>query len=563
MLGFFKNVRIGRRLALVILPLGGLALLVGGGGIAGMMANAQLLRIVYEERVVPLLQLSMIQDDLFNIRLNTVLIGSGLVEDNEATRLLDDVDRRQQRAGQTWSTVRGLARSAEEAQSVAALDKQLQAFLAVNTRATGAYKAQDLIAAAKAITEGQAPFDAVAATVGKLVTLQRELAHTEYGSAQSTTDRDCLLLIVFGGIGLAGAGALAAVVARSLASPLAALTRTMRALAGGDLAAPIPALDRSDEIGEMAGTIQVFKDALVRSDALLKEQAATREIHEQRSRVIDALARDFDGRVQAAIEDLTGAAGQLQATASGMSAIADQTRGLVVETASAIDGATAYVGAVIQAVERLAEETETIAQDVTQATTVSQAASQEAALTNSTVQSLSAATTRIGEVVSLINNIASQTNLLSLNATIEAARAGDAGKGFAVVAGEVKGLAGQTGRATGDIATQIGTVQSVTQDAVNSVQGIFKRINQIGELASAIAAAVGEQTEATQEISDNARRFATGNDLLAGNISKVKDAAEKTGSAAGEVLSAAESLQHRSREMRSMVHRFLADVRQA
>ena len=123
---------------------------------------------------------------------------------------------------------------------------------------------------------------------------------------------------------------------------------------------------------------------------------------------------------------------------------------------------------------------------------------------------LSGAASRIGDVVKLITAIAEQTNLLALNATIEAARAGEAGRGFAVVAQEVKALAAQTAKATDEIGTQIGAMQTATQDSVAAIKEIGGTIGRIASIATTIAAAVEEQGAATQEIARNVHQAAKG-----------------------------------------------------
>jgi methyl-accepting chemotaxis protein len=185
------------------------------------------------------------------------------------------------------------------------------------------------------------------------------------------------------------------------------------------------------------------------------------------------------------------------------------------------------------------------------------------AMADETVMGLAENAARIGDVVRLINGIASQTNLLALNATIEAARAGDAGKGFAVVAGEVKHLANQTARATDEISAQIGAVQSSTREAVTAIGGIVSRIEEINEIAAAISAAVEEQSAATSEIARNVQHAAAGTQEVSANIGGVKLAATETGGAAGQVLSSTQALVVQSTGLKRTVSAFLQDVRTA
>ncbi len=187
----------------------------------------------------------------------------------------------------------------------------------------------------------------------------------------------------------------------------------------------------------------------------------------------------------------------------------------------------------------------------------------QARRTNDRVSELSKAAGRIGDVVELINAIAGQTNLLALNATIEAARAGEAGRGFAVVAAEVKTLAEQTAKATGEIGQQIAGIQNATQDSVSAIKEITGTIERLSEISSTIAAAVEEQGAATQEISRNVQQASQGTQEVSFNITGVERDAGETGSASSQVLSAAQLLSRDSNRLRLEVSEFLNNVRAA
>jgi methyl-accepting chemotaxis protein len=176
------------------------------------------------------------------------------------------------------------------------------------------------------------------------------------------------------------------------------------------------------------------------------------------------------------------------------------------------------------------------------------------------VQQLDHAATKIGEIVTLIQSIAEQTNLLALNATIEAARAGEAGRGFAVVASEVKNLAVQTARATDDISTQIGGIQSTTRETVEAIRAISATMTEVEHYTSAIAAAIEEQNAATMEISRSVQNAADGTVVLANNINGVSNAISETSHAAEMVMGVVGELNRNADEIRGTIDGFLQDV---
>jgi len=346
-----------------------------------------------------------------------------------------------------------------------------------------------------------------------------------------------------------------------VASPIKAITATMRSLASGDRSIAIPGTQRSDEIGEMARSVEVFKENAVRALRLAAEQDADHLAAVKRGKEIESLAADFDRSVSHVMEAVSGAAAQLEKTAQAMSSTAEHTNRQASSAAAATEDAFVNVQAVAGAASQLSASIEEIGRQVTQSSRISQTASEEAHQTTTTVKGLAESSAQIGEVVSLINDIASQTNLLALNATIEAARAGEAGKGFAVVANEVKSLANQTARATEEISAQISAVQSATRDAVAAIGAIVGRINEINQIAATIAAAVEEQSVATAEIARSVQLAAQGTQQVGSTIGGVSQAAVETGSASSEVLTSARSLSQESTDLKAVVDKFLHSVR--
>jgi len=357
--------------------------------------------------------------------------------------------------------------------------------------------------------------------------------------------------------------------------PVGNMTDVMESLATGDLSVEVPSQDQTDEIGEMARAVQIFKDKTRETEDLKAQQAETEAATNKRRedrRVAEAqaekdrhagmlaLADDFEQGVKSVVESVSTAASEMQTTAQSMSTIAAQTTSQSNLVASAAEEATSNVQTVASAAEQLAASVEEVGQQVNRSSVVADGAVDKAKQTHETVQRLDQAAQRIGEVVKLITDIAEQTNLLALNATIEAARAGDAGKGFAVVASEVKNLANQTAQATEEIDTQIADIQSATKDAVGAIDGISETIDSIAEITSSIASAVEEQGAATQEIARNTQEAANGAQEVTSNISGVTSAADQTGEASTQVLGSARQLTEESASLKEKVDDFIAKI---
>jgi methyl-accepting chemotaxis protein len=380
---------------------------------------------------------------------------------------------------------------------------------------------------------------------------------------EATSSRTMTLALVFSAVVVVLSVAAGLVLRASIAVPVLAMTDAMRKLATGDKSILIPAQGRGDEVGDMAAAVQVFKDNMIRAEQMAAEQEAGRAEQLRRAKTVESLTNRFDGQVAAVLNIVSGAATEMEATAQSMSGNAQQTNRQATIVAAATEQASTSVQTVASAAEELSASIAEIGRQVERSSTASQAAAEEAGRTNGTVKALAETSARIGEVVGLITNIASQTNLLALNATIEAARAGDAGKGFAVVANEVKSLANQTAKATEEITTQITSVQTATVQTVRAIEGIVGRITEINQIAGAIAAAVEEQSAATAEIARNIQQAASGTQEVSSNIGTVSQAASETGISAEEVLAAAQSLSRESVELKSIVDRFLTDVKAA
>ena len=246
-----------------------------------------------------------------------------------------------------------------------------------------------------------------------------------------------------------------------------------------------------------------------------------------------ALARDFEKNVKGTVETVAAAAETMRHTAQALAAAAEQTS----QQSSVVSSASEELGASVNE----------IARQMAEATRVTDEAMTEARHSESKVGTLLGAAERIGEVLRLIQDIASQTNLLALNATIEAARAGEAGKGFAVVAAEVKSLANQTAKATEEIEQQVRGVQDSSQATAGTIRQIADVVSRVSAIGITVSSAVEEQEAATREVSSN--------------INGVNQAAEETGRSSTELLNIAKSVSSLAVDLEGEVETFLQNVR--
>ena len=357
-------------------------------------------------------------------------------------------------------------------------------------------------------------------------------------------------------------GAMMAVTLRVI-KPLHNMRDAMLKVASGDLAVDAGYAQRQDEIGALAGSLETFKQQAadkIRIEAQERERNAGAAIRQQ---AIEAYISEFESTVRQTLDQLNDASGQMRNTSAGLSTVSRQTNARVQTAEKASGAASLSVESVASASEELNASINDISQQAAHAAGIASRAVNQARETDGTVQGLAKTASRIGEVVGLINTIASQTNLLALNATIEAARAGEAGRGFAVVASEVKSLASQTAKATEDISEQIADIQNVAGEAIDAIKGIGSIIGEVNEVATAIAAAVQQQGAATQEITRGTQIASQGTKNVSDNITGVKADADAAAAAADDVKLASEKLETQSQHLGNQVTQFLVKIRAA
>jgi methyl-accepting chemotaxis protein len=352
-------------------------------------------------------------------------------------------------------------------------------------------------------------------------------------------------------------------IGRSITRPLSGLGDAMRRLAAGDTGVRIPATRAKRELGAMARTVLVFRDTMLERERLAASQAAANHERVRHGEKIAATIVRFEKSVDKVLAKVREASQRLEVTATELNSAADEVSAEARTAEQRVGVASGNVTAAAGSVEELAASIGEIAEQATRSTEVASRAVKDARRTVHTMSELGSAATRIGEVVGLIQAIAGQTNLLALNATIEAARAGAAGKGFAVVASEVKSLAGQTAKATEEIAGQVGAIQSAVADAAQAIEQVNHIIAEISTIASTVATTVEEQNRAVEEIAEGVHRASSEAQGGAEAMGRVAGASKDARAAAADVKSLADTLSIEAESLNAEVHRFLADVQAA
>jgi methyl-accepting chemotaxis protein len=451
---------------------------------------------------------------------------------------------------------------------------------------TGEAKLKSLVTALKtAITADAAALDEVIKVAGDLRARQADLVkagaaideqvnkinqrlgqvRAEQGQKTAAAVQHTELTVILTASGALVLGAvLAWLIGASVSGPIRSMTDRMQSLAAGELDQPIPGGESRDEIGRMARAVEVFRENALAVRRMQGEATTQRDAAEaDRMRMMAELAGRFEQGMQGVITGVGGRAADMGRSAQELARVAERGRGLAEAVATRAEQASINVQTVASATQELATSIREISSQVQRSVAVSSRATDETQRTSGLINGLSSAAEKIGTIIQLIQAIASQTNLLALNATIEAARAGDAGKGFAIVASEVKNLASQTAQATEQIASQIATIQSATNETVAAMAQFGATVREMADISTAIAAAVEEQGAATGEIARNVEEAATGTAAVTHEISDVRAVAGETDAGAEAALAAAAALQQQAVSLKSNVDDFLNTIRAA
>lgn len=347
---------------------------------------------------------------------------------------------------------------------------------------------------------------------------------------------------------------------RRFMKPIPTLAAVMDRLARNDAKGDIPYTEYNNEIGEMARAVSVFRDNTLERAKLEEEREREADRTMARQEALESLIESFKSDTAETISALSVMAADLDRTANGLQGIAAGTSDKAQFVASASDQASANVGTVAAAAEELTASISEIGNQISVALANVSDTSSMTITTNERMSELLASAQEIGQVVTLIREIAGQTNLLALNATIEAARAGEAGRGFAVVATEVKTLATRTAQATESISEQVTSIQIATDEAVRAIGEIAARVSHVNGITTQIAAAVTEQGSATSEINASVHHAAGDTRHVSETIAGVTEAATSTFNSARAVLETSANVSAQTKALGARIERFLAGV---
>ena len=404
-------------------------------------------------------------------------------------------------------------------------------------------------------------FDAATVRINALQSfyhaLSAEAVATDIAIADALTRQTAIALGIQLAI-LAAALVLCWLVTRATLRPLLAVSSGLSRLAAGETGITFDQNSAGGrEVRELNRSAFAFTQTIEDQQRLQAEAEEQRNAADQERRAaLMRLADTVEKATHSVVSQVLPLTKGLVESSSGVSRssvkVSEESEGV----AAAAEQSLRNSEAMASATDRLTQSAAEIRHQVGEQRHIAREAQVTAARTRETVDGLNAAASRIEEVVTLIQGIAEQTNLLALNATIEAARAGEAGKGFAVVASEVKSLATQTGKATDDIRQQVEDMVVAMRGAVTAIAEINEVIERMGTISEAVGTAIDEQSSVTTEISQNVHQSTDASREVAQSIARVSGEAHGTrtiaeGNVASsqQVLDLIESLQRQLSEI--------------
>ncbi len=556
-----ENLSIRNKLLVAFIVILALVAALGFTAVARLATLSSTVQSLTEDSMVGLDELSAMREGLLRYRLAVArYITSGNISpefDKAAAKAL--AIYREHEAKYSPTVV-----APEEQKIYAEVRGGMQAYLDATAPAVSLYRAGkpkeawDLYLSNEGVTKGEA----VDAALGRDIQYNKDVANGL--TAQADKDYKSGYWVV---VGLLAAVVLVATgigyfLVRSIARPLVRAAEVLGQLARRDYDFALRQAHRGDEIGALSRAMDSLRGSLQEADRLAAGQEAAQAAKLRRQAAVEQHTKVFGDSISGFMASLAASTEAMRKAATSMSAAADSVHEQAEITSTDAAKSSQDLTAVAAAVEELNSSVGEISRQLAEASQVAQQAAQRAETSQGTMQGLSEATARIGDVVHLISDIAGQTNLLALNATIEAARAGEAGKGFAVVAGEVKSLASQTSKATSEIASQIDNVRGATDGAVSAMAEIAEIITRMNGVAAAISAAVEEQSSTTREIASNVHAVAAATAGAAQAMEHVVAEAKNAGGVSRDVLEGAANIGGEADRLRVQVDQFLATVRE-
>ena len=562
---FLKNMKIGYKIGIIpVLPLLGIALLAWlAFSLVEQQSNSlkQLNEVNYAETNIAAeisYNVTMSQSELYR-----VMTWSAAGTDNEKINSVIESSAKYQKLAQDALTrlTSDFQHSAQEKQRIQIVEKQLKEYTEQVENVLGMLDL-DFTAAVSFLFTAQESHTVLTAELEKMISASRDDVNNVVALSQQETEEFITQLTVISGIILLVSLIISMLIGRSVRTPVVTMTRTMTALAEGKLDVDIPCRNQTDEIGQMANTVEVFKQNAIEVQNSHEEEARrTEEMENAKRETMSQLADQVESTVKNAVEAAANAVETFRSETDKLVENAEKTTAQTEQVTQSSTDASGNVDNVAQAAQRLEDGFGEITKHIESSTDIARRAVEEAGQTNETVNSLAAASQRIGDVIELISAIADQTNLLALNATIEAARAGEAGKGFAVVASEVKNLANQTAKATEEISTEIQAIASTTGDAVNAIRNIQRTIDDVESALGEISGTVSVQGQETASINTNAQQAAGGTRSVVSEIQNVRTIAENTGVSAIDMRRISDDLHSEVSQLSSQMDSLLSNLR--